>query len=145
MGYSLEDFAQKFKVRIKSMKIDESVSPYPRTILLPQCPKCGSNLFLSHPTYRPDPFIEIKRREGMFGKKFPNNRRWLMSCWTYECDFYIALLQSDLVQCPECKRHFAEEYTLCDHMRFQCTRRAQSPEMLKKAGVDKYLGGLMIV
>lgn len=30
-------------------------------------------------------------------------------------------------------------------MRFQCTSRAKTKEMLKKAGVDKYTGGLMEV
>lgn len=145
MGLTLEEFVQKHGLKIRSMTIDESVSPYPRTILLPQCPKCSNNLFLSHPEYRPDPFIEAKRDDGVFGKKYPQNRKWIVACWTDECDFYITLLKSDLVQCPECNRYYMDIYSLYDHMRFQCTRKARTPEMLKKAGCDKYTGGLMVV
>lgn len=145
MGLSLEEFAKKHGLGIKSLTIDEAVSPYPRTVLLPECPKCKNNLFLSHPEYRADPFIEKKRDAGIFGVKYPGNRKWLVACWTYNCDFHIALLKKDLVRCPECKQYYMDQYSLYDHMRFQCTRNARTPEMLKKAGVDKYLGGLMVV
>ncbi len=145
MGLPLDVFAKKYGLRIKSMNIDNSVSDFPRTILLPECPKCKNNLFLSHPTYRADPFIEHKRAAGVFGCKYPMHRRWLLACWTAVCDFFIALRIEDLVQCPECKKYFAEEYTLFDHMRYQCTSNARSIEMLKKAGVEKYMGGLMVV
>ena len=145
MGLSLEEFAIKYKLKLKNLTIDKVVSPYPRTILIPECPKCQNNLFLSHPEYRADPFIEAKRVDGTFGAKYPHNRKWLVSCWTIECDFHISLTKKDLVQCPECKRYYMDLYSLYDHMRFQCTRAAKTPEMLKKAGVDKYLDGLMIV
>jgi hypothetical protein len=145
MGLTLEEFAEKYKLKLKSMTIDEVVSPFPRTILIPECPKCKNNIFLSHPEYRPDPFIESKRDEGVFGSKYPQNRKWLAACWTAECDFFIALRKSDLVQCPECKRYYLDMYSLYDHMRYQCTRAARTPKMLKKAGCDKYLGGLMVV
>jgi hypothetical protein len=145
MGLSLEDFAKKHGLKLKTLKIDEVVSPFPRTIILPECPKCKNNLFLSHPEYRADPFIEAKRDDGVFGPKFPKRRKWLVSCWTVECDFYIALTKAELVQCPECKRHFMDNYSLYDHMRYQCTHRARTIDMLKKAGVDKYAAGLMVV
>lgn len=145
MGVSLEKFAEEYGLNLKTITIDETVSDNPRTILIPECPKCKNNLFLTHPEYRADPFIESKRNEGIFGVKYPGHRKWLVSCWTANCDFYIALIKKDLVQCPECKRYFLEEYSLYDHMRFQCTRNARTPEMLKSAGVDKYLGGLMVV
>ena len=145
MGLSLEEFAKKHKLKLKNMTIDEVVSPFPRTILLPECPKCKNNLFLSHPEIRPDPFIETKRDEGTFGTKYPNRRKWLVACWTADCNFYITLTKSDLVQCPVCKQYYMDLYSLYDHMRFQCTRAAGTPEMLKKAGADKYLGGLMAV
>jgi len=145
MGLSLEDFAAKYGLKLKTMYIDEAVSPFPRKILLPECPKCKNNLFLSHPEYKADPFIESKRESGIFGKKYPNNRKWLVACWTSECDFHIALRKADLVQCPECKRHFMDEYSLYDHMRYQCTRNASTLEMLKQAGVDHYHAGLMVV
>ena len=145
MGLSLEAFTKKHGIKTKQLTIDEAVSPYPRTILLPECPKCKNNLFLSHPEYRADPFIEAKRDDGIFGVKFPKNRKWLVACWTNDCDFYIPLVRSDLVQCPECKRYYMDEYSLYDHMRYQCTRKAKTPEMLKTAGVEKYMGGLMVV
>jgi hypothetical protein len=145
MGLSIEEFTKKYGLKIKTMTIDKVVSAYPRTILLPECPKCKNNLFLTHPEYRPDPFIESKRDEGVFGVKFPKNRKWLVACWTVGCDFYIALRKSDLVQCPECNRYFMDLYSLYDHMRYQCTQRAREPQTLRKAGVDKYLGGLMVV
>jgi hypothetical protein len=145
MGLSLEEFTKKHKLKLKNLTIDKVVSPFPRTILIPECPKCKNNLFLSHPEYRADPFIEAKREDGTFGTKYPHNRKWLVSCWTVECDFYIALTKKELIQCPECKLYYMDLYSLYDHMRFQCTRAARTPEMLKKAGVDKYLGGLMIV
>jgi len=145
MGLSLEEFAKKYKLKLKSMTIDKVVSPYPRTILLPECPKCKNNLFLSHPMHRPDPFIEDKRTGGVFGVKYPKNRKWLVACWTDKCDFYVALKKSDLVQCPECKRYFLDKYSLYDHMSYQCTRNAKTYEQLKKAGVDKYKAGLMII
>ena len=145
MGLSLEAFAKKYGLKLKSMQIDETVSPFPRVILLPECPKCGNNLFLTHPIYRRDPFIEAKRDDGVYKVKYPQRRKWLVGCWTNDCDFYIALTKKDLVQCPECKRYYLDEYSLYDHMRYQCTKKASSPEMLKKAGVDKYLGGLMVV
>jgi len=145
MGLSLEEFARKHGLKLKNLTIEIVVSPYPRTILIPECPKCKNNLFLSHPEIRPDPFIERKRTEGIFGVKYPKNRRWIVACWTADCDFYIALTKKELVQCPECKRFYMDEYSLYDHMRFQCTRAARTEQMLKKAGVDKYLGGLMVV
>jgi len=145
MGLSLEKFTKKFGLKIKTLTIEESVSPYPRTVLLPECPKCKNNLFLSHPEYRPDPFIESKRNAGIFGTKFPKHRKWIVACWTFDCDFYIALLMKDLLQCPECNRYYLDEYSLYDHMRYQCTQKARTPEMLRKAGVDKYMGGLMVV
>jgi hypothetical protein len=145
MGLSLEAFAAKYGLKLKSMAIDEVVSPFPRTILLPECPKCQNNLFLSHPEHRPDPFIENKRDDGVFGTKYPKRRKWLVGCWTADCDFHIALKKSDLVQCPECKRHFMDQYSLYDHMRYQCTHEARTDEMLKKAGVEKYHAGLMVV
>ncbi len=145
MGLSIEKFAEKYNLKLKTLTIDEVVSPYPRTILIPECPKCKNNLFLSHPEYRGDPFIERKRMDGVFGAKYPKRRKWIVACWTSGCDFYIALTKKDLVQCPICKHYFMDEYSLYDHMRFQCTRKARTPEMLKKAGVDKYLGGLMVV
>ena len=73
MGLSLEDFAAKYGLKLKTMNIDEAVSPFPRKILLPECPKCKNNLFLSHPELKADPFIETKRESGVFGKKYPNN------------------------------------------------------------------------
>jgi ribosomal protein S27AE len=145
MGYTLLEFLKNHGLNKKSLDIDESVSPFPRTIQLPECPKCGNNLFLSHPNYKPDPFIENKRQEGIYGAKYPKNRKWLVGCWTGNCNFSIPLTKNDLVQCPECKRHFMEDYSLYDHMRYQCTRSARSPEMLKKAGVERYLGGLMVI
>jgi hypothetical protein len=145
MGLSLEEFAKKHGLKLKSMAIDEAVSPYPRTILLPECPKCKNNLFLSHPEYRPDPFIEAKRDEGIFGKRYPNNRKWLVGCWTGDCGFHIRLLKSEIVQCPECKRYYMDLYSLYDHMRYQCTRKARTIDLLKKAGCDKYSAGLMVI
>ena len=145
MGFSLEEFANKHGLKLKTLTIDKVVSPFPRKILLPECPKCKNNLFLSHPEFRPDPFIENKRVEGVFGSKYPKHRKWIVACWTAACDFYIVLTKKDLVQCPECKLYYMDQYSLYDHMRFQCTRAARTPEMLKKAGVDKYLGGLMAI
>jgi hypothetical protein len=145
MGLSLDKFAKKYGLKLKSMTIDEAVSPYPRTIQLPECPKCKNNLFLSHPLHRPDPFIESKRNDGVYGSKYPHNRKWLVGCWTDGCDFYIALKLQDLVRCPECKMYYMDEYSLYDHMRYQCSRKARTPEMLRKAGVDRYLGGLMVI
>jgi hypothetical protein len=144
MVYTLQEFSKKYNLKIKLMDIDRAVSPYPRTILLTECPKCKNNLFLSHPMHRPDPFIELKREEGIYGVKYPKNRRWLVSCWTNNCDFYIALSVKDLAQCPECKQYFIDDYSLYDHMRFQCTRRARTLDMLKKANVDKYMGALVV-
>jgi hypothetical protein len=145
MGLSLEAFAKKYGLNLKSMNIDESVSPYPRKILLPECPKCKNNIFLSHPEQRADPFIETKREQGIFGSKYPKHRKWLAACWTSSCDFYLALKKTDLVQCPVCKRYYLDEYSLYDHMSYQCTKKARTIEMLKKVGVDKYRGGLMVV
>ena len=145
MGLSLQKFAEKYNLKIKSMNIEKCVSPYPRKILLPECPQCKNNLFLSHPEYRPDPFIEVKRNDGVFGVKYPKNRKWLVACWTQDCNFFISLLKKDLVQCPECKRYYLDEYSLYDHMCYQCTQAARSEEMLKKAGVDKYHAGLMVI
>ena len=143
MGLSLEEFAKKHKLKLKNMTIDKVISQFPRTILIPECPKCNNNLFLSHPEYRPDPFIEVKRENGTFGTKYPHNRRWLVSCWTVDCDFYIALTKKDLVQCPECKQYYMDLYSLYDHMRFQCTRKAQEKESLVAAGCGMYIGDLM--
>ena len=38
-----------------------------------------------------------------------------------------------------------DQYSLYDHMRYQCTHEARMDEMLKKAGVEKYHAGLMVV
>ena len=145
MGYTLDEFLKKFELKLKTMDIDETVSPFPRKILLPECPKCKNNLFLSHPIKKPDPFIESKREEGIFGEKLTKRNRWIIACWTANCDFVIPLKQKELLQCPECKQYYLNDYSLYDHMRFQCTDKAQSTEMLKKAGVEKYAGGLMVI
>ena len=40
MGLSIEEFARKHGLKLKNLTIEIVVSPYPRTILIPECPKC---------------------------------------------------------------------------------------------------------
>lgn len=136
---SIEEFAEKHGTGIKTMTIEPGVSDHPREIRIPQCPQCGGPLFLSHPVHRPDMNIEAKREAGPLADKVMDNQLWLGSCWTAECDFFIAFRLSDLLQCPECGRHCMEGYTLYDHMRYQCTKKAARPESLRRAGVEKYM------
>ena len=47
MGFSLEEFANKHGLKLKTLTIDKVVSPFPRKILLPECPKCKNTVFVS--------------------------------------------------------------------------------------------------
>jgi len=127
------------------MQIDESVSKYPRVIRLPGCPKCGNYLFLYHPIRKRDPFIRAKVMEGVLKDKIFEHQEWFMSCWTPECDFFITLEKDDLAECPECNKYYAENYSLYDHMRYQCTKKAADRETIIKAGVGEYLQEMQIV
>ncbi len=136
---TIEEFAARHGTGIGTMTIDPEVSKFPREIRIPACPRCKGSLYLSHPVHRNDMMIEAKRNDGPLKGKVPEDNKWLSSCWTAECDFFIALKLSDLVKCPECGRHCMEGYTLYDHMRYQCTGKAAHPDSIKKAGVGQYM------
>ncbi len=142
---SLEAFAKKHKLKITTMQIDEGVSKFPRVIRLPECPKCNNYLFLYNPLYKRDPFISSKITEGVLQEKVSEAQEWLMACWTLECDFFIELEAAELAICPECNKYYAEKYSLFDHMRFQCTKKAADRETIIKAGVGEYLQELSLL
>jgi ssDNA-binding Zn-finger/Zn-ribbon topoisomerase 1 len=142
---SLDQFASKHNLTITKMTIDDVVSPYPRTIQLPQCPKCENYLFLYHPLYKRDPFISKKTTEGVLSEKVGKVEEWLMACWTLECEFYLVLKAAELAICPECNKHYAETYSLFDHMRFQCTTKAADRDTIIKAGAGEYLQELSLL
>ncbi|MCK5561762.1 MAG: hypothetical protein KAJ51_14270 [Thermoplasmata archaeon] len=127
------------------MQIDDSISQYPRLIRLPECPACGNYLFLYHPIRKRDPFIASKVIEGVLKESVGEAQEWIVACWTTDCDFFLSIAQDDLAECPECKKRFAETYSLYDHMRFQCTKKAAARETIKKAGAGEYLGEMQTV
>jgi hypothetical protein len=136
---SLVEFCARHGTGIMTMRIDADVSPFPRTIRIPSCPRCGGALYLSHRNFRADPNIEAKRQAGPIKDKVPPDNLWLSSCWTADCDFFIAFGEADLLACPECGRRCMEGYTLYDHMRYQCTDKASHPDSLRAAGVEDYM------
>ena len=143
MALTLEEFTKRYKLGIKQMYIEPGTSRFPRTILIPECPKCGNYLFLYNAELKPDPFIGVKVRARILENKIDNDEdQWLVTCWTDDCDFFIRLDENELARCPECNRYCMEKYALYDHMRFQCTRKAAAIESLRKVGVDMYIGGL---
>ena len=141
---TLTQFASKHTLEITTMTIDDVVSPYPRTIRLPQCPKCENYLFLYNPIYKRDPFIAAKVSEGVLSDKISEDEEWFMSCWTVDCEFYLPIDIDDLVECPLCYKKYADTYTLYDHMRFQCKKEAADRDMIIKAGAGQYLQELSI-
>ena len=141
---SLTDFAKKHNLEIADMTIDHVVSPFPRVIHLPQCPKCENYLFLYHPIDKRDPFIAAKVTEGILKDEVGEVEKWLMSCWTADCDFYLPIDQDDLAECPECNKKYSDLYTLYDHMRYQCTKEAADRDTIIKAGAGEYLQELSI-
>lgn len=136
---TLEEFSRRHGTGVGTMSIDPDVSPFPRTIKIPTCPKCEGYLFLSHPVHRADPNVEAKREAGPLEGKVPPERKWLAACWNAECDFFITFRLSELLKCPECGRRCMEGYTLYDHMAHQCTAAARDLEKIREAGVGRYI------
>jgi hypothetical protein len=136
---TIEEFAARHGTGIGTMRIEPEVSPYPREIRILKCPKCEGSLFLSHPVHRIDMMIEAKRNDGPLQGLVSEKNKWLSSCWTAGCDFFIELKMSDLVKCPECGRHCMEGFTLYDHMAHQCTDKAAHPDTIRKAGLGTYI------
>jgi len=143
MALTMEEFEKKFGIKYKQMDIDEGVSIYPRTILVPKCPECGGTLYLYHHQKKLDPFIAYKINDGVLKDHSISDEDWLVTCWTNNCEFLLKLSETELAKCPECGRFALELYSLYDHMRFQCTRKAQERETLKAAGCEMYIGDLM--
>jgi ssDNA-binding Zn-finger/Zn-ribbon topoisomerase 1 len=143
MAYTLEEFMKKFEINYEQMDIEEGVSVYPRTILVPKCPECGGTLYLYHPEKKMDPFIGHKVTDGILQAKLGGETKWLATCWTNNCPFYAKFKEEELARCPECSRFALELFSLYDHMRFQCTKKAQEKETLEKAGVGMYISDLM--
>ncbi|UCH88850.1 MAG: hypothetical protein JSV49_11515 [Thermoplasmata archaeon] len=143
MPLTMEEFQERYKVTYKNMEIEEGVSIYPRTILVPKCPECGSTIYLYHSEKKMDTFMGYKIKDGILKDQVTEEPQWLATCWTDNCPFVIILEENDLARCPECGRFALELYSLYDHMRFQCTRKAQEKETMKSAGVDRYFGDLM--
>lgn len=143
MALTLEEFEKKYGIAFKQMEIEKGVSISPRTILVPKCPECGGTLYLYHPEKKTDPFIWYKVTDGVLKDKLIIISGWIATCWTDNCDFYLEFDEEELAQCPECKRFTLDLYSLYDHMRFQCSRKAQERETLQKAGCDMYIGDLM--
>jgi hypothetical protein len=143
MALTLEEFEERFGIKYKQMDIEEGVSIYPRTILVPKCPECGSNLYLYHHEKKLDPFITHKLSDGILNDRVEDKTRWIAACWTENCEFFLVFDEADLAKCPECNRFALELYSLYDHMRFQCTRKAQEKESLVAAGCGMYIGSLI--
>jgi hypothetical protein len=142
---SIDQFAKKHNLKITTMQIDDSISKFPRLIRLLECPDCGNYLFLYHPIRKRDPFISSKVIEGVLKDRVDEAQEWIVACWTADCDFFLAISQDDLAECPECKKRFPETYSLYDHMRFQCTKKAADRDTIKKAGAGEYLQEMQIV
>jgi transposase len=143
MALTLEEFEEKYGIKFKQMDIEEGVSIYPRTILVPKCPECGGTLYLYHHEKKLDPFITHKLTAGILKDKVENKDHWLAACWTDNCEFAQEFNESELAKCTECSRFALELYSLYDHMRYQCTRNAQERETLVAAGCGMYIGDLM--
>jgi len=143
MAKSLEELAEKNGWEIGTMHIDNVVSPFPRDIRIPLCPKCGSYLFLFHSEKKQDPFIGAKVIAGILAERNIKPRSWIATCWTENCDYFLVFKQKDLATCPECNRYFMEYYSLYDHMKFQCTDRAKDNQLIRKAGADMYIADLV--
>ena len=143
MPLTLEEFEKKYNIVYKQQDIEEGVSIYPRTILVPKCPDCGKTLYLYHPEKKLDPFITFKITDGILKNKLKGESKWIAACWTNNCEFFIEFPEEELARCPECSRYALELYSLYDHMRFQCTRNAQKREVLEEAGVGMYIGDLL--
>ena len=140
---TLEDFAKEHGLEVGKMTIERAVSPFPRDILLPKCPKCGNWLYLYHSQHRPDPFIGAKLLVGPMKEYDIKPGTWIAADWTDGCDFYIALDKYDLAECPVCHKRLMELYSLYDHMKFQCEEKARSDELIRKAGAGMYLAALV--
>lgn len=143
MARSLEELAEENGWEIGTMHIESVVSPFPRDIRIPLCPKCRNYLFLFHSEKKQDPFIGAKVIVGCLAEKNIKPRSWLATCWTEGCDYYLIFQEKDLAVCPECNRHFMEYYSLYDHMKFQCTDRAKENRMIRKAGAGMYIADLV--
>jgi hypothetical protein len=144
MPLTLEEFQKKYGINYKQMDIQEGVSIYPRTIMVPKCPECGGTLYLYHCEKKLDPFITYKVNEGVLkDSACSEGPKWLATCWTNNCSYFVEFEEAELAHCPECKRYALELYSLYDHMKYQCTRNAQKRETLEAAGVGMYIGDLM--
>jgi len=144
MGLTLEEFSEKHNLKIGVMHIDNVISPHERDINLPLCPKCGKYLFLYHKKEKADPFILSKCLFGILKDKKIKENRWVVTCWSEECDFFFLLPRKDIVKCPACKRHFMEYCSLYDHMRYQCTTEARTNDVIRKAGAGMYVQELLL-
>lgn len=144
MGLTLEEFAAKRQLKIGVMHIDNVVSPNARDIQLPLCPKCGKFLFLYHKKEKADPFILSKCMFGILKDKKIKDNKWVVTCWTEQCDYYLLVPRKDIVKCPECKRFFMDYYSLYDHMRYQCTQKAKLGDRIRAAGAGMYVKDMLL-
>ena len=86
---------------------------------------------------------EIIVRRGCHGQINAIRREGLQYYCAITCDYFIEFDEAELAKCPECSRYALELYSLYDHMRYQCTRKAQDKETLIAAGCGMYIGDLM--
>jgi uncharacterized protein YbaR (Trm112 family) len=144
MGFTLEEFASKHKLKIGTMHIDNVVSHNERDIQLLTCPECGKFLFLYHKKEKADPFILAKVLFGILKDKKIKDTKWVVTCWTEDCGFHLIVPKKDIVKCPECKRFFLDYYSLYDHMRYQCTQNARLSERIRGAGAGMYVKDMLL-